>query len=255
MKAKPLLNINFKLPLCLDTVFIDTSNFVKENFLEGQKIKEIFRLCYEGHIQLVMPSITYNEILNRISQNGNEAYNHFKSFRDKTRIFINLPDFSEKFAPFHRENSIKDLQALFKEIITSINTLMLDYPTLNIGNVFEKYFNDDFPFSTGEKKSEFPDAFTMVTLEQWCEKNGKKCFVIAADKDIRQYSNKYLKVENSLEEYLDSVLRKVDLSVKRKKRMEIALKVYNKHKIDLEKSIQTWLIGQLEIKDAFSKKG
>ena len=48
--------------------------------------------------------------------------------------------------------------------------------------VLEDYFASKAPFeASGVKKSEFPDAFALVTLEEWARKNGTKVLVVSKD--------------------------------------------------------------------------
>ena len=89
----------------MDIVFLDTSVFVSENFLEGRRIQEIFKLSYSGHLSIILPIITYNEILSRIRFNGLESISGYKAFRDKVKILRNIPEFEERF---------NDLEANFK---------------------------------------------------------------------------------------------------------------------------------------------
>jgi hypothetical protein len=52
--------------------------------------------------------------------------------------------------------------------------------------VFDWYFARKPPFSD-KKKSEFPDAFNLSTLERWCSAENQECYVIADDPDIEKY--------------------------------------------------------------------
>ena len=53
----------------MDIIFIDTSIFESNNFLESDRIKEVYKLAERGEIKVVLPELTYDEILNRISKN------------------------------------------------------------------------------------------------------------------------------------------------------------------------------------------
>lgn len=229
----------------MDTVFLDTSVFISENILNGKRLQEIFRLAKEGHIQLVLPIITYREILNRIRKNTSEALAGYKSFRDKTRIIRNIPALEKRFDPLDEEACIKEIQNLFEEKIKSVRTIVIDYPTMNINLIFEKYFDNLFPFSIGEKKNEFPDAFALSTLETWCAENKRKCLVIVGDKDISNYKSKHLLIIDSLGKYLDQKLRKLEQEHKRQKRIELATQLFENKRFAFQNDIKDWLIDQL----------
>lgn len=229
----------------MDIIFIDTSVFISENFLEGKKIKEIYKLAKDGHLKIIMPKITFKELINKINENGKEALDNYKSFRNKTRILKNLPDFKEKFSDLDEEQTIRSLSTLFTEKLKSLNTIFLDYPTLNIGNIFDKYFNREYPFAGSNKKHEFPDAFTIASLEEWCKQKKTKCIIISGDSDFLKYKNKNLVISKSLESYLDTILRKVELTTRKTERIEIAMKLFEENKHKLETEITEWLTDQL----------
>ena len=57
----------------MDTIFIDTSIFESNNFLESKRIKEVYKLAERGDIKVVLPKLTYDEIINRVSKNIDEV--------------------------------------------------------------------------------------------------------------------------------------------------------------------------------------
>jgi PIN domain len=234
----------------MDYVFIDTSIFISENFLEGRKIKEIFRLSYEGHLKIILPIITYKEVLNRISLNIIEALSGQKDYRTKTRILRNIPSLKDKFDLVDSEKAIQDLQRLFSERIESIGAEILSYPTLDIGDVFEKYFASSFPFSSGKKKNEFPDAFAISSLEKWCHSSKKKCFILTGDNDIKQYKNANLKVI-SIDAYIDTTLRRIANHQVQQKRIDIALRLFQDKKNDLERETEDIIFEALQNENVY----
>lgn len=78
--------------------------------------------------------------------------------------------------------------------------------------VLENYFASKAPFeATGIKKSEFPDAFALVTLEDWAKKNGTKVLVVSKDQGCLRAceASEFLQGYASLPEALGT-LRKAD---------------------------------------------
>ena len=51
--------------------------------------------------------------------------------------------------------------------------------------MFEKYFATKPPFGTGDKKSEFPDAFVVDGLVEWTTKNAEPLYAISRDTPFR----------------------------------------------------------------------
>jgi hypothetical protein len=52
--------------------------------------------------------------------------------------------------------------------------------TAPAGPVFARYFRRQAPFD-GTNSKEFPDAFVIATLEQWCKLTGSTMYVVTAD--------------------------------------------------------------------------
>ena len=171
----------------MDIIFIDTSIFEANNFLESKRIKEVFKLAERGHIKVVLPKITYDEILSRIANNIEESHKKFNKFRNDTRVLRNIPSLEGKFDPFDELEVRKELNLKLEEIFAHSNFEILDYPTLNIGEIFKSYFNKKFPFSSGAKKNEFPDAFALKSIEAWAMENNELVLVFSNDSDILNY--------------------------------------------------------------------
>jgi len=56
-----------------ENIFLDTSIFVRENFLEGKRINEFLNLSKVASINLILPIITVNEIKSRIKKQARVA--------------------------------------------------------------------------------------------------------------------------------------------------------------------------------------
>lgn len=62
------------------------------------------------------------------------------------------------------------------------NAHILSYPDSKI--IFNQYFNNTAPFKkSGEKKSEFPDAFIIAAVKKYLEEENKTILVLSSDGD------------------------------------------------------------------------
>jgi hypothetical protein len=230
----------------MDYLFIDTSIWESSNFLEGKRIREILRLAEEGQVQILMPVITYNEIKNRANQNIKAAVDRHKKSRDETRVLRNIDEIKSKFEPIDLEKTMRDFEILVDESLKKAKFILLNYPTVNIKEVFEKYFANDFPFSKGDKKHEFPDAFALLTIENWCKENKKKCCVITSDNDLVNYKSKHLDIYKGLDDFVDGKLRQIEIEEKRQSRLAKIAELYDQRMEQLETEIENWLFNQLD---------
>lgn len=62
----------------MEYIFLDTSIFFKENFLESKRIKSILKYGKDKKIKVIMPLLTHDEILNRISKNVKNSLKEIK---------------------------------------------------------------------------------------------------------------------------------------------------------------------------------
>ena len=74
---------------------------------------------------------------------------------------------------------------------------------VELNEIIKKYFNYEPPFAeTGKKKSEFPDAIALMSLESWAKENKTKILVVAKDGDWEKFAeqSKHIDVIEDLAE-------------------------------------------------------
>ncbi len=229
----------------MDTIFIDTSIFEANNFLESKRIQEVYKLAERGDIRVVIPKLTYDEILNRISKNIEEANQKFKKYREDTRVLRNVPSLSKKFEPFDSEQIKDEFNENLNKRFKKSNFKIIDYPTLNIEEIFKSYFEKKFPFGSGAKKSEFPDAFALKTIEIWAESQEIKVLAFSKDNDMLNYNSKHLEIIEDFELYLSNKIKEVE-GVKHKKRLDQIDLIINSQSQDIKENIKHWVENQLD---------
>lgn len=82
------------------------------------------------------------------------------------------------------------------------------------------YFECKPPFNEKRKKYEFLDAFILLTIEDWCNKNESKAILFSTDSDQLNYKSKNFTVESEfssfLENFVDKSLKIKNIPVKEK---------------------------------------
>ena len=229
----------------MDNIFIDTSIFEENNFLEGKRIKEVYKLAERGDIKVILPELTYDEIINRISKNVDESYQKFKKYRDDTRILRNIPSLEEKFQPFENEKEKDKLIDILKSKFTKSNFVIVHYPTLDIKGIFKSYFEKKFPFSSGAKKNEFPDAFALKSIEIWAESQGIKVLAFSKDNDMLKYESDYLKIIPDFDSYLSNKIIEIE-GIKYQKRLAQIDDIIKNHSKNIQDKITEWTEDQLD---------
>ncbi|MDB5122816.1 MAG: hypothetical protein JWP94_945 [Mucilaginibacter sp.] len=124
-----------------ETIFFDTSIFVQENFLEGDRIKTMLDLAEKGHINIVLPEIMVNEVKNQFRKRAQVAFDkhnelindkqdfHIRVLRNNTvgqQIIKRLPAIKKIIIEFDEQ---------FDEVLKKARVKILSYPTMDIGYV------------------------------------------------------------------------------------------------------------------------
>lgn len=246
----------------MDTLFIDTSIFESNNFFEGRRIKELFKLSKQEKISVIIPEITFDEIKNRINKNIDSAQNKFERYRKDTRILRNIPSLKDRFKDIDFSEIKREAEIELNDTFKDSKIRIIEYSDLNLKQVFKKYFNQEFPFSSGKKNCEFPDALALSTVEKWCAKTSTNALIFSKDKDILNYKSKYLTIHEDFDVFLDQKLREIEeyeKTVKKidqyiAKRPEILIKESNEwfenellDDYDLYNDIVNWM----EVHDVF----
>ncbi|MCF2874788.1 MULTISPECIES: PIN domain-containing protein [unclassified Tenacibaculum] len=229
----------------MDIIFIDTSIFESNNFLESKRIKEVYKLAERGDIKIVLPELTYDEIVNRIFKNILEASLKFKKYRNDTRTLRNVDSLSDKFEPFDNEEVQKEFVEKLKSQFDKSNIEIVDYPTLNIKDIFRSYFEKRFPFGSGGKKSEFPDAFALKSIELWAEENNVKVLAFSKDKDMLNYSSTHLEIIEDFELWLSDKIKEIEGKYHQKRLDEIEDFIKNKSN-GIQQDVANWVNDQLD---------
>jgi len=192
-----------------DIVVLDTSIFIKENFLHGNKIKGLISLSKKGMIDLYITEITYEEILANFAKNIGLALSAKRKFEKEHRVLRNNVSFDTFFSKFDKKELIEPFK---KEIDGLINQNIINkipYTSLNIGNVFKKYFNTVPPFSNGNKKAEFPDAFSIELVKEYFKSQQSPIKFFSKDKDFLHCDEKNLSFSDKYEDYIDGINKRI----------------------------------------------
>lgn len=223
----------------MEHIILDTNIFIKENFLDGKRIRQLLKLSEEEKVKIVVTSITISEVKNRFKtftriaiQNLNELKNKFES-----RVLRNSPVGKKIYDKIVSRDIEKEFNEEFDKILQESKVLIIDYSELNIKNVFEKYFKNEFPFGGSDKKNEFPDAFALELIEKWCIDNKIKCKIFSSDKDFLNFPSKHLEITKDYEAYLDE---KLQYYLTQEDRIAILNELFNKNSEKIDAAIEEW---------------
>ena len=194
------------------TAFLDTSAFFSENFIDSCNIKRLLQLASNNEINLVITDIVYNEILSNYIKSIDEAIPTISStFKQRNKVARVLRNHDELMNLFFQPELDKEklIQSFKNKLDTQIETSHVEIigtGHLTIKNVMQAYFDKRPPFSE-KKKYEFPDAFSIEGIKEFCaRKKMNSIYIIAKDSDIKFIPEKRFIVLNAVSDLLDKYI-------------------------------------------------
>jgi len=196
-------------------VFIDTSIFYNNGFSVDRTMFNTLRsLCDAKKINMLSTDITQDEIKANIEESIKELKTEFKRIASKNRIIETIG--GDGYREFIDSKSIQsisnDIKGKIDNFLNYCNTTIIKASEQSAQKVLIDYFTKQPPFGEGKKKYEFPDAFILNALKDWCFKNKIKIIAISADKDFEKFCKNESQFQYfpSLYEFVDYVLMDQD---------------------------------------------
>ncbi len=231
----------------MDYIIFDTNIFYKENFLEGKRINEFFKLSEEDHLRIVLTRITVAEVKSNYKKLTKTALEYFGQFKNKheSRTLRNNKIGPQLFIKPKIDDLTNEFNDRFDAILISSKVEIIEYSELNIKEVFDKYFSGDYPFKKSDKKSEFPDAFTLALIQKWSSEKGIPCTIFSKDTDFLKYksTNPLLSIDEDYEKYLDKRLKEIVL---KKSRIDILKKLFLSNSASIDQTVIKWYVENLD---------
>ena len=229
----------------MEYIILDTNIFIKENFLDGKRIRQLLKLSEEEKIKIVMTIITVGEVKSRFRTFTRKAVQDLNEFKKKfeSRVLRNNSVGKKIYDKIVNKDIEKEFNDEFDEILKKSKVIIIDYSDLNIKNVFEKYFKNEFPFGAGDKKNEFPDAFALDLIEKWCVDNKLKCIIFSSDKDFLNFQSEHLEITKDYEDYLDE---KLLYYLTQEHRITILNQLFIENSLKIDNAIEEWYRYELD---------
>ncbi len=223
----------------MEYIVLDTNIFVKENFLEGKRIRQLLKFSEEEKIKIVMTKITIGEVKSRFKKFSGKAVQDLNEFKNQfeSRVLRNNSAGKKIFERIVNKDIEKEFNDEFDAILLKSKVLVIDYRELNIETVFEKYFKNEFPFNGGDKKNEFPDAFALDLIEKWCIEKKIKCNVFSSDKDFLNFESEHFEITKDYENYLDEKLK---YYLTEEHRISVLNKLFEQNSKKIDDEIEEW---------------
>ena len=190
-----------------DVLTIDTQVIHANGFdLEGGLLAQLSQFD-DGPTRFVLSRVVLREILKHLQVKAEEAHRGlqgaFKKAQD-SQLPLELPDLRSIDA---KAAARSRLEAFVKATAAEI----IDYDKVALPEVMDRYFKPAPPFATGKKKSEFPDAVALLSLEAWATENHKRVLAVTNDADWKAFADtsKVIDVEADLADALADLQKNI----------------------------------------------
>lgn len=196
----------------MNNVIIDTNIFIKENFLHGKKIKSLISLSSRKIIQLYITEITYNELKSNFKSfllTSIANHNRFKKHSENW-ILRNDNSLESLFQKIEFEKIVTNFELELDNLIKDFVIIIIPYKALHIKSIFDLYFESKPPFGKSDKKSEFPDAFTLELIKDFCATKKLTATVFSTDKDLLSTDHIDFTVRNDYDVFLEEIYTKIE---------------------------------------------
>lgn len=199
-------------------LFLDTEAYVHANFsFGGPKLGAVRQLCKEKRIHLLITDITKREVLKQITERVKMTASRVKKVNKEAYILRNVssPTGTPILQFIDVEWATEYMHKALEEFLLECGVEELPTVSISSSEVFDLYFAQQAPFGPGQKKSEFPDAFTLISLKQWCEQRNEPVHIVGCDDDLKAFceGSAGLLHRTKVEDFLD-IINREDIAAK-----------------------------------------
>lgn len=187
-----------KSEILTNNIFLDTSIFIKENFFAGAKLKAFFKHQEEENITLITSSIIRSECISNLSKYLDDSNSQLKkSLKDldqKAKAFKNIKSLTSLFELRNTFDFDEERKVLLSKLEENFDDYFddIEIDSSKLPKIIKDYFEENPPFKKGAKKSEFPDAIALNSLESWCREHDEKMYIVSQDSDMLSFESDYL---------------------------------------------------------------
>ena len=171
----------------VDTCIFDTNGLLLDRGLLRQ-----LHQFQESPIDLLMCDIVHSELENHLKQKALDAKTKVSTALKAANPHLGIDDTSlakaQELLSSQLDHEIAKKRLL--EFVSSCGAKIVKASDhIGVEELTDLYFSVKPPFEqTGDKKSEFPDAIALLTLEAWAIKNNKKILAVSSDRGWKAFA-------------------------------------------------------------------
>jgi len=217
-------------------VFLDTEVYLRQKFrFDHPALKKVRDLGRAGFLRVLTTHAVDGEVRRHIDDSLNHAIKTLGRFQNHAGFLEASP--SEEFRPYFKPMRQSHLFQLGMEVwekfVTDAKVEVVGASAIRGTDLLDLYFAYSPPFSAA-KKSEFPDAISLLSLEKWRLEKGSELYLISTDPDVKAWCEGHPGMHHieTLKEFLDLYNRAEDQLT------QLALGIYEREEETITSALQ-----------------
>ena len=197
------------LPILLKArnIFLDTCAYEHQRFrFDHAALKKLRELGRVGFLKILMTETVDGEVRSHIGDNLDHGAKAFDRFQTHAGILqgAKSEDVRALFRPLDSSVLRGAAVGVWEAFLEDAKVIRVGAETVNAPELLALYFSQKPPFSE-KKKSEFPDAISLLSLAHWCQTNAAQLYIVGDDPDLRAWCAAHPDMHHlkSLGEFLD----------------------------------------------------
>lgn len=176
----------------IGAISVDTCIFTENGDRLDSGLLKHLEQFKDNAFQLVFSEITLREVHGHIAKNSEEAKTKLVSALRSAGKLWDVPKEKQELAVTHLlgEDSAKVMASnRVKDFASRCGAQVIDAKSmLDVQDLLKRYFSVLPPFeASAEKKSEFPDAIALLSLQAWAKKEGTALLFVTKDKGCKEF--------------------------------------------------------------------
>lgn len=196
----------------ISAISVDTCIFTANGYYFEKGVLKHLEQFKTNTFQLVFSEVTLAEIHSHITNHLKEAKEKLLSgLRGSVKHWA-VPEEKQQLVAkelLGKGDASATAATKLKEFLLRCDALKIDAKSrLDIDELLRRYFQVKLPFeASADKKTEFPDAITLLTLEAWAKKHGKAILFVTKDNGCKCFCDEsnYLYAIDSLTDALSLI--------------------------------------------------
>ncbi len=197
--SEPLLSTRY--------VFLDTGAYERQRFrFDHAALKKLRELGRVGFLHILATETVDGEVRRHIADDLEHAMKAYGRFQSHAGILESQDggELKALFRPLDTARLRECAWAVWDSFLCDAQVKIVSAGAVQPSELLELYFSEKAPFSA-KKKSEFPDAISLLSLADWCNSNAAQLYVIGDDPDLEAWCSQRSEMRHikTLSDFLD----------------------------------------------------